>query len=997
MKRKLMLLLACLFVGIGLVTAQTQTVTGVVISEEDGQPVIGASVRVENTQLGAITDVDGKFQIANVPSSAKTLVISYIGMEEQRVAIAPNLSIVLKPNTELLDEVVIVGYGTGKKLGSVVGSVGTVNNQTLEKSPTTNFTDALAGQVSGLSVLSSSGDPTAVASIRLRGVNSINAGTTPLFILDGAPISSSVFNSLNPGDIENITVLKDAASTAIYGSRAANGVIVITSKKGKFEEKATVTLRAQVGFSNMVTDKVDMMNSDQYIKFREMIGQSVSEAAYDAAYKYGIDTNWRDVIFDGHAPTYTLDASVRGGGSNTSYYLSVNHHDQEGIIDQSGIRRESLRFNFDARIKKWLKVGMQSNLGFSQYEQNNEIQADGIYGTNPAYFARITLPYDSPYYYTFDENGNIQWGEKAMYLHYSQKPTVEYINQNRDVQRRNVTANINLYEELTPIKGLTIRAQQAVDSYDYTISNQGFPKEDLNTPMGDTYKGGEGYRQESFSRYYAFTYTNTAEYKFNIDNHNVTLLAGQESIISKSNGFGVFTSGQTDIRQMKLTQGTTVSISDLSHSVTETVFNSMFFTGSYNYDSKYYVDLAFRRDGSSKFAPDHRWSNFWSAGAMWDLKKENFLSGVDWLNDLQLKASYGTTGNSSISDYSYFGLIGSGSNTYNGGGTLGISQASNYDLTWETVASANVGVNFRLFDRVGMDIDFYHKKTSDMLMNIPYSYTTGFGSGSGNIGSMVNKGVDVNFNVDIVKNSQFYWSVKANFNYNKNEITELFNGRDEYALPDYGLMYKVGHSVGEFYTVRRAGIDPRDGKQMWYDKDGNLTKVYNEERDAVLIGKDMFAPLTGGFGTELAWKGLSVSADFTWAGKKYLLNNDDYFIENSVMAAKNYNQTTNMLNMWTTPGQITDIPAAGEVIQFDDHLIENASFIRLKNLTVQYALPKNVLKRLGDMQNVNLFFTGRNLWTITEFTGYDPEPDSNLVVFGYPNTRQFIFGLEVTF
>ena len=328
-------------------------------------------------------------------------------------------------------------------------------------------------------------------------------------------------------------------------------------------------------------------------------------------------------------------------------------------------------------------------------------------------------------------------GEKRLYLHYSQKPTVEYINQNRDVQRRNVTANINLYEELTPIKGLTIRAQQAVDSYDYTVSNQGFPTEDLKTPMGDTYKGGEGYRQESFSRYYAFTYTNTAEYKFNIDNHNVTLLAGQESIISKSNGFGVFTSGQTDIRQMKLTQGTTVSISDLSHSVTETVFNSMFFTGSYNYDSKYYVDLAFRRDGSSKFAPDHRWSNFWSAGAMWDLKKENFLSDVDWINDLQLKASYGTTGNSSISDYSYFGLIGSGSNTYNGGGTLGISQASNYDLTWETVASANVGVNFRLFDRVGMDIDFYHKKTSDMLMNIPYSYTTGFGSGSGKTRDLV--------------------------------------------------------------------------------------------------------------------------------------------------------------------------------------------------------------------------------------------------------------------
>ena len=917
-------------------------------------------------------------------------------MEEQRVAIAPNLKVILKPNTELLDEVVIVGYGTGKKLGSVVGSVGTVNNQTLEKSPTTNFTDALAGQVSGLSVLSSSGDPTAVASIRLRGVNSINAGTTPLFILDGAPISSSVFNSLNPGDIENITVLKDAASTAIYGSRAANGVIVITSKKGKFEEKATVTLRAQVGFSNMVTDKVDMMNSDQYIKFREMIGQPVSQAAYDAAYKYGIDTNWRNEIFDGHAPTYTLDASVRGGGSNTSYYLSVNHHDQEGIIDQSGIRRESLRFNFDARIKKWLKVGMQSNLGFSQYEQNNEIQADDLYGTNPAYFARITLPYDSPYYYTFDENGNIQWGEKAMYLHYSQKPTVEYINQNRDVQRRNVTANINLYEELTPIKGLTIRAQQAVDSYDYTVSNQGFPKEDLKTPMGDTYKGGEGYRQESFSRYYAFTYTNTAEYKFNIDNHNVTLLAGQESIISKSNGFGVFTSGQTDIRQMKLTQGTTVSISDLSHSVTETVFNSMFFTGSYNYDSKYYVDLAFRRDGSSKFAPDHRWSNFWSAGVMWDLKKENFLSDVDWINDLQLKASYGTTGNSSISDYSYFGLIGSGSNTYNGGGTLGISQASNYDLTWETVASANVGVNFRLFDRVGMDIDFYHKKTSDMLMNIPYSYTTGFGSGWGNVGSMRNRGMDITAGVDIFKNFHgIDWSVNANVNYNKNEIIELFNGLDEYIITGTGLKLQVGKPYGEFFYTRWAGVDPRDGLDMWYDKNGNLTKNYSDD-DAVFTGKQRFAPWSGGFGSTIRWKGITVSADFSFMLGQYMMNNERFFTENPTFASTQ-NQSTAMLNMWKNPGDVTDISSPESERQFDTHLLENASFMRLKNLTISYDLPKRWMQKTGFMEGCRVFFVGRNLWTVTKYQGYDPEVDTNVQLGNYPNTKQFTFGLELKF
>ena len=916
-------------------------------------------------------------------------------MQTEEVDIQPNMTVRMKTNDELLDEVVIVGYGTAKKLGSVVGSLGTVNNETIEKTPTTNFTDALAGQVSGLSVLSDTGDPTATASIRLRGVSSINAGTTPLFILDGAPISSSVFNTLNPNDIENITVLKDAASTAIYGSRAANGVIVITSKKGKFDQKATVTLRGQYGFSNMVKDQQEMMNASQFLQFREMIGQPASQAAYDAVNLYGIDTDWRKEVFDNNAPMYSLDASIRGGGSNVSYYLSLNHHDQQGIIAQSGIRRETLRFNLDARVKSWLKVGLQSNLGFNQYETNNEVNASGIYGTNPAVFARQAFPYDSPYYYTVDENGNIQWGDRAEYLHFTQMPTVDYVNSTRRQTRRQVTANINLYEELTPIKGLTIRAQQAVDAFDYDLSYNAYPREDLVTPMGDVYNGSTGSAQEAFQRYYSFTYTNTAEYKFNIDDHNVTLLAGQESIITKSRNFGVYSTGHTDMRQLLLTQGTTVGIGNLSHSISESVFNSYFFTGSYNYAEKYYVDLSFRRDGSSKFAPDSRWASFWSVGAMWNMKKENFLADVDWLNELELSASYGTTGNSSISDYMFYGLIGSGS-IYNGQGSLGISQPSNYDLTWETVASANVGVRFRLFDRVSVDVDAYHRKTTDLLMQIPYSYTTGYGSGYGNIGAMVNKGVDINLDVDILKLRDFEWKLRANMNYNKNEITELFNGRDEYALPDYGMMYKVGHSIGELYYVRRAGVDPRDGQQIWYDKDGNLTKVYNEERDAVLLGKDLYAPLTGGFGTSLSWKGVTVSADFTWAANKYMISNDNYFIENPNFGTQ-FNQTTHMLDMWTTPGQVTDVPHYTSPIQFDDHLVENASFMRLKNLTVQYALPKTVLKHLGDVQNINVFFTGRNLWTVTPFSGYDPEPDSNLVAFFYPNTRQIVFGAEITF
>lgn len=434
---------------------------------------------------------------------------------------------------------------------------------------------------------------------------------------------------------------------------------------------------------------------------------------------------------------------------------------------------------------------------------------------------------------------------------------------------------------------------------------------------------------------------------------------------------------------------------DISSSTVESVFNSYFTTLSYNYNSKYFLDLSFRRDGSSKFSPDGRWANFYSVGGMWNAKKENFLSDVDWLNELSLKVSYGTTGNSSIGDYSYFGLIASGGN-YNGNASLGIAQPSNKDLTWETVSAANIGLNFRIFDRLSVEAEYYHKKTSDMLMEIPYSFTTGYGAGNGNIGAMVNKGVDVSATIDLIKTKDFFWNFRANFNYNKNEITELFNGRDEYALPNYGLMYKVGHSVGELYFVKSAGVDPRDGKPMWYDKDGNKTKKFNEERDAVLLGKDRYAPWTGGFGTQMMWKGLRLSADFAWAAKKYMISNDRYFLENPGMATQ-FNQSTAMLNMWTTPGQITDIPKVGEAIEFDDHLVENASFMRLKNVTVQYQFPEKWLRYTGFVEGFNIFFTGRNLWTITNFSGYDPEPDSNLVKFGYPNTKQYVFGVELTF
>ena len=380
---------------------------------------------------------------------------------------------------------------------------------------------------------------------------------------------------------------------------------------------------------------------------------------------------------------------------------------------------------------------------------------------------------------------------------------------------------------------------------------------------------------------------------------------------------------------------------------------------------------------------------------MWNLKNEKFLVPYTWLDNLQAHLSYGTTGNSSISNYMYFGYVAPFGTPYQGNSGIGISNPQNPTLSWETVNSLDFGVNFGFLNIFTGEVDYYWKKTTDMLLAVPWSYTTGFGSAWGNIGDMVNTGIDFDIRADIIKTKDWYWAVRGNFNYNHNEITHLYNDQDELTMAGANMQYKVGHDAGALYSVRYAGVDPRDGQQQWIDCDGNLTKEYNQERDAVLLGKSLYAPWGGGFGTDLRWKGISLKADFTWAAKKYMLNNDLYFCQNSNFAT-DFNQTTKMLDVWTEPGQVTDIPAYGQALQCDDRWVENASFVRLKNLTIQYSFPAALLSKLY-LQSLNVHFTGRNLLTFTGYTGYDPEPETNIVAFYYPNTRQYEIGLDVTF
>lgn len=372
MKEKLALLLGCLFFGIGLITAQTQKITGVVISEDDKQPVVGASIVVKGTTLGTITDVDGHFTLLNVPSSVKTLQISYIGMKTEVVPVKPSIKVILKSDSQLMDEVVVVGYGSARKLGSVVGSVTTVGSEKIANKPATNAGDALQGQIAGLQVFTPSGEPSETVVMRLRGVSSINSNTEPLFILDGSPISSGAFTALNPNDIESMTVLKDASSTAIYGSRAANGVVIMTSKKGKRGQKARVSLNALYGWSKMTGDNINMMNAEQWLNFQEMLdpGKTYDDAFQQRKKFYvdnGISTDWADVFFGDARPTQQYDINVVGGTEGINYYISFGHYDTDGIMDDSSMRRETLRSNVEVKITDWLKAGINLNLSYKRY------------------------------------------------------------------------------------------------------------------------------------------------------------------------------------------------------------------------------------------------------------------------------------------------------------------------------------------------------------------------------------------------------------------------------------------------------------------------------------------------------------------------------------------------------------------------------------------------------------------------------------------------------
>ena len=978
--KQLYKLLTLAIVLCSVVTASAQqsvTVKGVVTDASDATPLIGVSI-ITGPGTGVTTGVDGAYSLT--VAAGTNLVFQYLGYKTTEWIVPQGQKelrhdVALELDVDELEEVVVVAYGTRKK-GTIAGSVSTVKSEKLESVPAAGFDQALQGQSAGLMVLSNSGEPSKAASFQIRGTNSINSGTAPLFILDGVPISSSDFNAISPSDIESVSVLKDASSSSIYGARAANGVVVITTKRGTTSDNAKVTFRSQCGISQLAHGKWNLMNTTERIDFEKEIGLDAGKN-YDILSKTNV--NWLDVVFNDRALLHSYDLSISRATDKMNYYVSGSFYDQDGIAMGSTFRRYNMRANTDVRASKWLRVGTNAMIVLEEVRQAE----DGEYALySPISASRFMLPYWNPY----REDGSIASEKDGSWKGTGQNP-VEWMENNQQLNKKFKTLT-TFFAEVTPIKDLTIRTQVGADFTNSTAYMQSMPSYAPNNGIGAA--GRAAYNTLNL------TITNTATYSKTINRlHSLNFLLGQEGVDYHYEGFQLITEGQNNDFLTNLSSGSRATIwSDVTDSYS---YLSFFGRAEYSYDNRYYADLSVRTDASSRFGKSGRWAAFWSVGFMWNARRESFLESVDWLSNAQLAVSTGTSGNSSIPNYDHLALVGGGAN-YNDQMGIYPMQSGNEDLGWEKLWTTNIALHLGFWNRLNADIEVYNKHTTNMLMSVPVSYADkGEGFRWDNVGAMVNGGVELQLNADIIRSRNFTWNISANVSYNKNRITELYGDITEYEVSSTSTKLKKGHSFGEFYINRFAGVNPANGDALWLDAKGNITTECRESDKVMLEDKSYIAPWQGGFGTSLMWKGFTLSAQFSWVADRWMFNNDRFFEESNGLYSS-YNQSRRLLtDRWKKPGDVTDIPRYGVTPQMDSRFLENASFLRLKNVMLSYSLPSRMLRKTKFFTAARIYVQAQNLFTFTPFTGMDPEASSNVYKAQYPMSRQYSMGIDLNF
>ena len=1037
-----MLLLACLFVGIGLVTAQNQTVTGVVISEEDGQPVIGASVRVENTQLGAITDVDGRFRISNVPSSAKTLIVSYVGMEEQHVGIKPNVRIYLKSNAEMLDEVMVVAYGTAKK-SSFTGSASVVNGEKIAKMQTSNVSKSLEGAMAGVQISQSSGQPGSSGSIFIRGIGSISAGREALIVVDGVPYEGSL-NQIAPSDIESMTVLKDAAANSLYGARGANGVVLITTKKGK-SGKTRVTFENRTGVNMRGIPSYDILTDpgEYYELYWEAMRNNMhfnQGMPYAAAGVYAsqnlvselggynnynvaaaelvnpvtgrLNPNARlmyhdDWLEEAFRPAMRQEnvLSLSGGTDKTTYYASVGYLYDNSYTVNSNMNRINARVKVDQEVNSWFKAGF--NMAYSNVKTNSPDVGDTNY-SSIFYFGQSVAPIYPVYMYDTEGNKIYDAQGNARY-DYGTEMGKRPIGANAhpiDQQLNNIykgtvdVVNAKAYAEFSFLKDFKLTVNASIDNFNTrTISFQ--------TPIGGDALNVNGRSTAEMSRYFVINANQLLNWSHTYNQvHNVQVLLGHEtkndrseSVWARKENFLVPDNPELD---------NAAKLSDASSSAAEYALEGYFGQVQYNYDEKYYISGSYRRDASSRFHPDNRWGSFWSVGGSWRMNKESFMADQTWIDDLKIKASFGTQGNDNLpNNQPYKDQYQVVSND----GAIGIQYVfrGNKDITWEKSNNFNAGVEFKFWNKLSGTIEYFNKTTWDLLYYKPLPPSQGVPSGIyENTMRMRNQGVEIELSYDIFNRNNFKWNVALNATHYKNELLELPEDRPQDGWATGNYFRKVGAPLYNYYDYMFAGVDPENGDALYWadetDENGNVIgrKTVNSTSLATRyeLGKSPIPDLYGGFSTAIEAYGFDLNASFAYQIGGWVYDSMYSGFMSSGSAGTNWHK--DIFNRWTPENRYTDVPRL-QTNSLDqgcsgDRSLTKASYLSLRSMTIGYTFPKRWMSK-ANIENLRVYVVGDNLFLWSARRGFDPRQSimEGTTGYNYSAMRTVSLGINLEF
>ena len=966
------------FIGF-MAWSQTER-NGQVLEAVTDMPIPGVNVIIKGTNNGVVTDFDGNYSI--MATSQDTLVFSYVGFQSKEIVVGNKvtMNVSLEENTEALSEVVVVGYGSQKR-EDITGAVGVIDaEETFKERPNNDLGSLIQGQAAGVQVLKSSGKPSAGFNIRVRGTSSISAGSDPLYVIDGVPTTDT--RSLNPSDIESISILKDASSAAIYGAQGANGVVLITTKQGK-SEKAQFQFDSYVGVAQ-VWKTLEVLNAEQY---RDLMTELGYNTQWD---QYNENTDWQNKVFR-DALSHNYQLSVSGKNNGTQYYISGGYLNQEGAVRSAEMERFSFKTNLSKEVNDWLKIG--TNVNYTHYS-DVDVTDNAAVNQGGVLLGVLATPPNIGVYNedgTFTSNPFQDW----------ENPISSTDGADRGYKNQRLLGNI--YTEVDFLKNFTFKTNFGIDfnadRYDYFL-------DPFRTSYGRALNGSSQYNT-NINNY--FIWDNTLSYKNKFGDHKIEGLVGS---VYQKNRWEYSNIERRNFASAEITTpGAGSEIVGASAGKSEKANASFISRINYDYKNRYLLTANFRADGSSNFGPNNRWGYFPSFSVGWRISRESFLENIDELSELKLRAGYGIVGNDNVGSYAYLARVGSGGNYPIGGQTMpGTYPATiaNEDLKWEESEQTNLGVDLGLYDgKITFSADAYIKKNYDLLLNVPMPTGTGFSSAIQNVGEIENRGLEFQLNTINYSNENFTWRTSANLSFNRNEAKDIVGQvitQGPVASRGNVSLIREGEPLGTFYGYEWGGVDPATGNVYYINQEGESTFTPTAD-DRKIIG-DPNPDFIYSLGNTFTYKEFGLDIFLQGSQGNDIFNATKLQME-SMIDSKN--QLASVLNRWRQPGDITDIPRVNtegstDNSRLSNRYVEDGSYLRFKAVTFSYNFKQNALDKLH-LNALKFYVTGENLITLTDYSGFDPQVNAfggdnavQGVDFGtYPQTRNVIFGMNVRF